>query len=146
MTLYRRKPIVVTAVQFWPQDPPKAAIIDDSGFVSEPARARKPEKHGVIFVPAMTADAKARRGITYPTPAHYMINTQEGQQQVSPGDWIITLPSGRKWRERSADFQQLYERAHVTVSDYPMESVVRLAAIITVMAILLGILMMRVWP
>lgn len=93
--LYRKKPIVVEAVQFWP---PHA----DAGPNAKPMA-------GVIKIPAMTVDARARRGITYDTPAHYVINTLEGQMQVNPGDWVITGVKGERYACRDDIFKLTYE-------------------------------------
>lgn len=131
MTLYRKKPIVISAFQFWPP-PDKTTKL--------PA--------GVVRLPPMTVDARERRGITYDTPARHIINTLEGQMQVNPGDWVVTGIKGERYPVRDDIFHQTYERVIANVferSPYLREVLIVVTALV-VGSVLLGYAMTKIWP
>ena len=101
--LYRKKPIVVQAERWFPQDapnPPKEG---------EAPKARKPERLGVRFCPPVREDLSRTRGIIFDRPARYVFDTPDGPIDIAPGDWVVTFSSGFRYRERAADLAALYE-------------------------------------
>lgn len=104
---YRKKPVVVEALQFFPV--PAIIKTDDDGrqYVATPEILPA----GVVKIPAMTVDARERRGITYDMPARYVVNTLEGQMQINPGDWLVTGVKGKKYPCRPDIFDLSYEPA-----------------------------------
>ena len=103
MGYYRKKPVVIKALQFWPQEREKVPQADGSVFL-------RPEvvMSGVIKLPAMTVDARERRGITYDTPARYVVNTLEGQMEIKPGDWLVTGVTGELYPVKDHIFRMTY--------------------------------------
>jgi hypothetical protein len=85
MSKYRKKPIVVEAVQFHPDTPRPAGVCD----CLEPKPV--PGELGAEF----------RRG------PH--IHTLEGPMLVSPGDWIITGVKGERYPCKPDIFAASYE-------------------------------------
>jgi len=84
MTKYRRKPLVLDAVQFfadWENGP-------------------------IDHLPAgMDGDYRDR----FPMDAYWWVNTLEGQMTVNEGDWILTGVNGEHWVVRDDIFKETYE-------------------------------------
>jgi hypothetical protein len=86
MAKYRKKPVVIEAIQWFPS-------MDIEGVRIEPAR-ETPSRGG---------------GIAFTIPAHPVCDTLEGPLQVSPGDWIITGVAGERYLCKDSIFRQTYE-------------------------------------
>lgn len=89
---YRKKPIEITAQQFWPQQTPWP-----DGVVEK----RLPKKH------FWQAD---------PEPI-YGIETLEGFMEAKPGDFIITGVTGEKYPCKADIFAATYEQADIPYVD-----------------------------
>lgn len=64
---------------------------------------------GVEFHKAQTIDAQRTRGIIYDRPERWVFNSPHGPIDLTPGDWIVTMPSGRKlWCDDSI-FRELFQ-------------------------------------
>jgi hypothetical protein len=85
--LYRKKPITVKAVQW------------SLGKVVE----------GVHRIPANKVDLSKTRGIIVDRPERYVVNTLEGQMEVTEGDWIVTGIKGEIYPVKDAIFKLTYE-------------------------------------
>jgi len=90
MPKYRKKPIVIEAVQWfpWPQDGHE--YHDAVVFGWSDAQIDPPEE--------------GERGIGYG-----YISTLEGRMRVSPGDWIITGVNGERYPCKPDIFNATYE-------------------------------------
>ncbi len=102
MAKYRKKPVVIEAVQWWPpgderHDP--AMLSHRKGNAVDPPDYRKP---GDLFqfstIAGMGDDV-------------FMIKTLEGDMRVSPGDWIITGVKGERYNCKPDIFAATYEPA-----------------------------------
>ena len=82
MAKYRKKPVVIEAVQWFP-----GSNLDD--VVEKPDRV----------------DPATRKLV----PAHGLIKTLEGWMTVSSGDWVITGVAGEKYPCKDEIFQQTYD-------------------------------------
>lgn len=102
--LYRKKPIVVEANQWFPQPPPTPTVDD------LPGKPRRPELYGVRYCPPTKVD-DARRGIKFDRPGRYVIDTLEGVMDVSPGDWIVKGVVGERYPVKPHIFVLTYEVA-----------------------------------
>lgn len=86
MPKFRKKPIVIEAVQWWP-----GVMVD-----------------GLVWV--FPRDTPSRAGRTaFTIPGHPAIKTLEGEMEVSPGDWIITGVKGEKYPCKPDIFAATYE-------------------------------------
>lgn len=100
--LYRKKPIVIEAHQWWPQAAPTPETEDT------PGRPRKAELYGVRYCPPTRVD-DTRRGIKFDRAAQYVIDTLEGPMQVQPGDWIVVGIKGERYAVKPDIFALTYE-------------------------------------
>lgn len=82
---YRKKPVVIDAVQWFPG-------VDIEGVI--------PISDGVSS--SETADGSS-------WPAYATIKTLEGYMMVSPGDWIVTGVMGEKYPCKPDIFEMTYE-------------------------------------
>ena len=80
MPKFRKKPVVVSAEQFWPtvRPWPEGVYFDDLG--------------------------------TEFTRPNYRIITLEGEMKITPGDWIITGVKNEKYPCKPDIFEETYER------------------------------------
>jgi hypothetical protein len=88
LTLYRKKPVVIEAIQLDPCGAHRHAL---------------PE--GVYGVPSPGADNWAYEG------CRFFIDTLEGKMEALPGDFIITGVQGEKYPCKPSIFWATYERA-----------------------------------
>lgn len=84
MTKYRKKPIVVDAVQWFPDKP-----VEGVKFPAYPNQIELNKQMGVKI--------------------YGKIKTLEGDHIVSPGDWVITGIAGEKYPCKPDIFKQTYE-------------------------------------
>lgn len=87
MAKYRKKQVIIEAVQFHPQGD---------------HRLQLPE--GVMGIPSPNADNWAYEG------CQFYIQTLEGRMTVNDGDWIITGVKGERYPCKADIFQETYER------------------------------------
>jgi hypothetical protein len=102
MGKFRKKPIVIDAVQWWPPGDPrhdKSMVVHRKGNSVEPPDLRQV---GDLFqfstIAGMGDDI-------------FMVRTLEGDMRVSPGDWIITGVKGEKYPCKPDIFAATYEPA-----------------------------------
>jgi len=76
---YRKKPVVVEAEQFWPEEQPWPAGVEATDG----------------------ADGRSTTG--------YLIDTLEGRHDVTPGDFIITGVAGERYPCKPQIFEATYE-------------------------------------
>jgi hypothetical protein len=88
MTKYRKKPVVIEAVQWFEGD--QVEGVQDLAMLSE------------MYFSKSAADGR------------YVVKTLEGMMQVSPGDWIITGVKGEKYPCKPDIFELTYEPAEPT--------------------------------
>ena len=106
MTLYRKKPVAIDAVQwFLNGDHPDDLSDRDNNFGS-------PACEGMVvrYYYYRAADPAApcnHCGNLY--AAHGWINTLEGGHIVCPGDWIITGVNGERYPCKPDIFEKTYE-------------------------------------
>lgn len=100
MPRFRKKPIVIDAVQWWPPGDPRhdpAMLSDRKGNTVNPPDYRQP---GDLFqftkIKGMGDDK-------------FFIHTLEGNMEVSPGDWILTGVKGEKYPCKPDIFEAIYE-------------------------------------
>lgn len=86
MGRYRKKPVVIEAVQFDPDKPWPAGVEELCWFTDD--------------------DGCQHFGPT--------IKTLEGNHRVSPGDWVITGVKGEKYPVRDDIFRETYEAVDAT--------------------------------
>lgn len=91
--MYRKKPLIVEAWQWWPQ---------------------LPGAPGVRHIKANRVDLSKTRGILVDRPERYVVDTQHGEAQVEAGDWIIKGINGEYYPCKPDVFAELYEPAHRT--------------------------------
>jgi len=84
---FRKKPVVIEAEQFFPD--------------------RKPWPAGVLEEMRRADHESQRRGID--TVTRYVVNTLEGENIASPGDWIITGVKGERYPCKPDIFAATYE-------------------------------------
>ncbi len=92
MAKYRKKPVVIEAVQFT-QEMIEANLFDDGSLpegVTRGGSHTHPERREIYSV-------------------LYFIRTLEGDMVVSPGDWVITGVQGEKYPCKPDIFEQTYE-------------------------------------
>ena len=96
MHLYRRKPIVLEAYQFWPLTYNKDATQYD---------AEDFDLMDMSEWPGVQADYTkwARR--------YYWIDTLEGQMNIAPGDWVVKGVNGEYWAVKPDIFEKTYEKS-----------------------------------
>jgi len=97
---FRKKPVVIEAVQWWPpgdsrHDP--TMLSDRKGNAVDPPDYRQPgDLYQFSTIKGMGDDI-------------FMLKTLEGDMRVSPGDWIITGVAGEKYPCEPDIFEQTYE-------------------------------------
>jgi len=97
---FRKKPVVIEAVQWWPpgdsrHDP--TMLSDRKGNAVDPPDYRQPgDLYQFSTIKGMGDDI-------------FMLKTLEGDMRVSPGDWIITGVAGEKYPCKPDIFEQTYE-------------------------------------
>jgi len=84
MAKFRKKPVVINAVQFWPWD-------------ELPEGVQKRSLGGN----SLSIDGEQ---------VQWFIKTLDGDMIVSPGDWIITGINGEKYPCKPEIFQKTYEQ------------------------------------
>lgn len=85
---YRKKPVEIEAVQWWP-----GIEIEGVEIV---------QRDGVI-------GGKGHGEMRFPQRPKAIIRTLEGEMEVSPGDWIITGVAGEKYPCKPYIFVATYE-------------------------------------
>lgn len=100
MAKFRKKPVVIDAVQWWPPGNPlhdPALLSHRKGNAVNPPDYRQ---IGDLFrfssVPGMGDDI-------------FLLATLEGDMRVSPGDWIITGVKGERYPCKPDIFEQTYD-------------------------------------
>ena len=89
MSLYRKKPVVIEAVQFDPQSVHKTTL-----------------PKGVHGCHSPGTDDWGHKD------CRFWIDTLEGRMDVTPGDWIITGVKGERYPCKSDTFELTYEECH----------------------------------
>lgn len=95
MALFRMKPLVVEAEQWFPGR----------------------EVEGVTRISANRVDLSKTRGIIVDRPERHVINTVEGQIDVCVGDWIVTGVFGDRYPVHPDVFEATYERVSPTEAE-----------------------------
>jgi hypothetical protein len=85
MPKFRKKPVVIEAEQWWPDDYPQ----------------RPPDAAPEVSLPCVTRWNEK--------PCYGWIETLEGGHIVTPGDWIITGVKGERYPCKPDIFEQTYE-------------------------------------
>lgn len=119
---FRKKPIIVDAVQW----------------------QHGKDISGVLRIPATRVDATATRGIIFDRPERHVVNTLEGQLDVSPGDWIITGVKGEKYPVKPDIFDLCYEPVNMAVE--AIASVTRFSRAIQGSFMLILLVVLIFWP
>jgi hypothetical protein len=86
MTKFRKKPVVIEAVQFWPAD-------------------WAPHDEGASYPCGVRVNSR----VEYGQPGRWYIHTLEGEMIVTPGDWIITGIKGERYPCKPDIFEATYE-------------------------------------
>lgn len=113
MTRYRKKPIVVEAVQWFKNgDHPHDYDEIDSNSFHDSAFRKSRNWEGMVVKYFMKGDAEdgdncKECGVPYYT--HGWIDTKEGGHIVCPGDWIITGIKGERYPCKPDIFEETYE-------------------------------------
>ena len=97
MGKYRKKPIVIEAVQFFPDI--------------------KPWPVGVIEVEFIGEGDSRHANLKGELANGWFINTLEGGHEVTPGDWIITGIAGEKYPCKPDIFEATYDEVHDAKTD-----------------------------
>lgn len=84
---FRKKPITVEAVQWFP--------------------GKKVD--GVLRIPASRVDQSATRGIVFDRPERHVVNTPIGQWEVAQGNWVVTEPNGERMVYDDTHFYHNFE-------------------------------------
>lgn len=104
MGLYRKKPVVIEAKQWFPpgdqRHDPSMLTERKGNSVSPPDYLQKGDLYCGI------------RGDLGMGPAVYMIRTLNGDVRVEAGEWIITGIKGEKYPCKPDIFEATYEPAH----------------------------------
>jgi len=87
MAKYRKKPVIIDAEQFWPNQKPWPEGVYEKAWVSQ-------------WDPSTMGDTRV---------APYGIATLEGTHEVSPGDFIITGIKGEKYPCKESIFWLTYD-------------------------------------
>jgi len=109
MSQFRKKPVVIEAVQWFP---PGDERHDPSLLSHRKGNSVDPGDYlqlGDLFA----SPGEAIKGF----PAQYFIKTLEGNMKVSPGDYIITGVAGEKYNCKPEIFKATYEPAQETTID-----------------------------
>lgn len=98
---YRKKPVVIEAVQ-WTPDLPHRICIDSMGIDYRVWAGGVYElSEGQLYDNGMR--------FVKPVAARVVLDTLEGTHDVSPGDWIITGIQGERYPCRDDIFRATYE-------------------------------------
>lgn len=81
---FRRKPVVVDAVQFWPD--------------------QQPWPQGVFEIPRGWHERDRVR------PPMYSLQSERYGAAVKPGDWVVTNQTGERYVVPNVDFFEVFER------------------------------------
>jgi hypothetical protein len=94
MSKFRKKPVVVDAVQWWPPSDERYDAVATPIWNPVPGKV----KCGDICV-------------MIGPPDFYTIHTLEGPMRLTPGDWIITGVKGEKYPCKPDIFEATYDPA-----------------------------------
>ena len=92
--MYRKKPVIVEAIQWFKEGDHPAVIAEAKG-------------HTGLYVSESWQEHMKEQG--YPYGVHYIIKTLEGDMQVSVGDWIIEGVKGEVYPCKPDIFNMTYE-------------------------------------
>jgi hypothetical protein len=110
MTLYRKKPVVIEASQWFRNgDHPE----DESEFIVYNAEGDEGLSEGKIVRYFRHPDISGEKLCNYcgqRMHVHGWIDTSEGGHIVCPGDWIITGVAGEKYPCKPDIFEKTYEK------------------------------------
>ena len=100
MSQYRKKPVVIEAMQWWPPSDPR----HDPSMLSH-------RRGNAVDPPDYRQDGDLWQFSEIPGYGddRFMIRTLEGDLKVSPGDWIITGIQGERYPCKPDIFAATYE-------------------------------------
>jgi hypothetical protein len=118
MTLYRKKPVVIEASQWFKNGdhPEDAAFCSGSASDGTEGARELYEREGKVvryFRHPDISGEKLCRHCGKRMHVHGWIDTSEGGHIVCPGDWIITGVVGEKYPCKPDIFEQTYEKVPV---------------------------------
>jgi hypothetical protein len=103
MAKFRKKPVVIDAVQWWPPGNERHTPIAGVDAISGPCTCGDVvEAMATFTTPNCDASCQSRK-------LEFVISTLEGLMQVSPGDWVITGVKGEQYPCKPDIFDLTYE-------------------------------------